>query len=165
MSRHLYFVCPTDNLEKLIEEKYPQENYYLTSLGNSIKFSNDFIVEINGLIEAKGIEKVTFVLSKNNHFILDGIKSKQFSKIRELKEFYAIISEKKNDCSKSYKEENIQTLITSYFLNLKIKELSLNLFNWISPKVDIDAKLYNKEKNSFSQVQIDLLEPSSLFLN
>ena len=71
MSRHLYFVCPTDNLEKLIEEKYPQENYYLTSLGNSIKFSNDFIVEINGLIEAKGIEKVTFVLSKNNHFILD----------------------------------------------------------------------------------------------
>ena len=165
MIRHLYFVCPSDNLENLIDETYPQENFYLSSLGNSISFSSEFTEEINALIESKSIEKITFVLSKDNKFVLDGIKTKEFSNIRDLDEFYTTIGNGLDISSKAYNDNNLQTLITSYFLKLKIEEMNLNLHEWLSPKVVVDAKVYNREKKAFNSVEFNLLDPSAIFLN
>ena len=165
MCKHLYFVCPSDNLEVLIEKNFPQENYFLSSLGNSISFSSDFIEEVNALIESKGIEKITFVLSEDNKFIHDGIKNQNFDNINDLRKLYKNISDHKRLTTKVYLEQNTQKLITMYLLNQKINEMNLNLSKWLSSKVNVDAKIYSRNNNSFIGVPNSLIEPNNVFLN
>ena len=165
MCKHLYFVCPSDNLELLIEKNFPQENYFLSSLGNSISFSSDFIEEVNALIESKGIEKITFVLSEDNKFIHDGIKNQNFDNINDLRKLYKNISDHKRLTTKVYLEQNTQKLITMYLLNQKINEMNLNLSKWLSSKVNVDAKIYSRNNNSFIGVPNNLIEPNNVFLN
>ena len=138
MHKHLYFVCPSDNLESLIDKKFPQENYFLSSLGSSISFNSDFIEEVNALIESKGIEKITFVLSDDNKFVHDGIKNQNFSNINDLRKLYKNISEHKRLTTKVYLEKNTQKLITSHLLKQKINEMNMNLSEWLSSKVNIN---------------------------
>ncbi len=165
MQKNLYFLCPSENLEAVIEKRYPQENYFLSSLGNSISFSDDLILDINSLIESKGIGKIIFILSNNNRFILDAMKNQEFKYIKELKEYYKTIEERKVLTIKSYKNENITSLITSHILKTKINELNSNLFDWIRNKISIEGKIYDPTKNMFFDVRINIIEPESLFLN
>ena len=165
MQKNLYFLCPSDNLEAVIEKRYPQENYFLSSLGNSISFSDDFILDINSLIESKGIGKITFILSNNNRFILDAMKNQEFKYIKELKEYYKTIEERKVLTIKSYKNKNFKSLITSHILKTKINELNSNLFDWIRNKISIEGKIYDPTKDMFFDVRINIIEPESLFLN
>ena len=165
MQKNLYFLCPSDNLEAVIEKRYPQENYFLSSLGNSISFSDDFILDINSLIESKGIGKITFILSNNNRFILDAMKNQEFKYIKELKEYYKTIEKRKVLTIKSYKNKNFTSLITSHILKTKINELNSNLFDWIRNKISIEGKIYDPTKDMFFDVRINIIEPESLFLN
>ena len=165
MHKHLYFVCPSDNLESLIDKKFPQENYFLSSLGGSISFNSDFIEEVNALIESKGIEKITFVLSEDNKFVHDGIKNQDFDNIHVLRKLYKNISDHKRLTSKVYREENVQKLVTSHLLKQKIKEMNLNLCDWLSSKVNVDAKIYSRNNDSFNGVPNNLVEPNNVFLN
>lgn len=165
MQKNLYFLCPSENLEAVIEKSFPQENYFLSSLGNSISFSDDFILDINSLIESKGIGKIIFILSNNNRFILDAMKNQEFKYIKELKEYYKTIEKRKVLTIKSYKNENITSLITSHILKTKINELNSNLFDWIRNKISIEGKIYDPTKNMFFDVRINIIEPESLFLN
>ena len=165
MPKNLYFLCPSENLEAVIEKSYPQENYFLSSLGNSISFSDDFILDINSLIESKGIGKITFILSNNNRFILDAMKNQEFKYIKELKEYYKTIEKRKVLTIKSYKNKNFTSLITSHILKTKINELNSNLFDWIRNKISIEGKIYDPTKNMFFDVRINIIEPESLFLN
>ena len=165
MQKNLYFLCPSDNLEAVIEKKYPKENYFLSSLGNSISFSDDFILDINSLIESKGIGKITFILSNSNRFILDAMKNQEFKYIKELKEYYKTIEERKVLTIKSYKNKNFTSLITSHILKTKINELNSNLFDWIRNKISIEGKIYDPTKDMFFDVRINIIEAESLFLN
>ncbi len=165
MQKNLYFLCPSENLEAVIEKSFPQENYFLSSLGNSISFSDDFILDINSLIESKGIGKITFILSNNNRFILDAMKNQEFKYIKELKEYYKTIEKRKVLTIKSYKNKNFTSLITSHILKTKINELNSNLFDWIRNKISIEGKIYDPTKNMFFDVRINIIEPESLFLN
>ena len=165
MQKNLYFLCPSENLEAVIEKSFPQENYFLSSLGNSISFSDDFILDINSLIESKGIGKITFILSNNNRFILDAMKNQEFKYIKELKEYYKTIEKRKVLTIKSYKNKNFTSLITSHILKTKINELNSNLFDWIRNKISIEGKIYDPTKNKFFDVRINIIEPESLFLN
>ena len=165
MQKNLYFLCPSENLEAVIEKSYPQENYFLSSLGNSISFSDDFILDINSLIESKGIGKIIFILSNNNRFILDAMKNQEFKYIKELKEYYKTIEKRKVLTIKSCKNKNFTSLITSHILKTKINELNSNLFDWIRNKISIEGKIYDPTKNMFFDVRINIIEPESLFLN
>ena len=165
MQKNLYFLCPSENLEAVIEKSFPQENYFLSSLGNSISFSDDFILDINSLIESKGIGKITFILSNNNRFILDAMKNQEFKYIKELKEYYKTIEKRKVLTIKSYKNKNFTSLITSHILKTKINELNSNLFDWIRNKISIEGKIYDPTKDMFFDVRINIIEPESLFLN
>ncbi len=165
MQKNLYFLCPSENLEAVIEKSFPQENYFLSSLGNSISFSDDFILDINSLIESKGIGKITFILSNNNRFILDAMKNQEFKYIKELKEYYKTIEKRKVLTIKSYKNKNFTSLITSHIIKTKINELNSNLFDWIRNKISIEGKIYDPTKNIFFDVRINIIEPESLFLN
>ena len=165
MQKNLYFLCPSENLEAVIEKSFPQENYFLSSLGNSISFSDDFILDINSLIESKGIGKIIFILSNNNRFILDAMKNQEFKYIKELKEYYKTIEKRKVLTIKSYNNKNFTSLITSHILKTKINELNSNLFDWIRNKISIEGKIYDPTKNIFFDVRINIIEPESLFLN
>ncbi len=92
MQKHLYFICPTDYLETVIEASFLEENYFLTSLGNSLRLDSETLGEINGFIESKNINEITFVLSEDNRFFnkKDELKLQTISvhlnkKIRELR--------------------------------------------------------------------------------
>ena len=165
MHKHLYFVCPSDNLEGLIDKKFPQENYFLSSLGNSISFSKDIMQEVNALIELKGIDKITFILSDDNKLIFDGLRNQNFDNINVLKKLYNNISDYKKLTSKVYTEGNLQILVTSNLLNEKIKEIKLSLYDWLSSKVNIDAKIYIRKSDEFKGFPNDLFDPRNLYLN
>ena len=165
MHKHLYFVCPSDNLEGLIDKKFPQENYFLSSLGNSLSLSKDIMQEVSALIELKGIDKITFILSDDNKLIFDGLRNQNFDNINVLKKLYNNISNYKKLTSKVYGEENIQILVTSNLLNEKIKEIKLSLCDWLSSKVNIDAKIYIRKSDEFKGFSNDLFDPRNLHLN
>ena len=165
MHKHLYFVCPSDNLEGLIDKKFPQENYFLSSLGNSLSLSKDIILEVSALIELNGIEKITFILSDDNKLIFDGLRNQNFDNINVLKKLYNNISDYKKLTSKVYEEGNIQILVTSNLLNEKINEIKLGLCDWLSSKVNIDAKIYIRKSDEFKGFPNDLFDPRNLYLN
>ena len=165
MHKHLYFVCPSDNLEGLIDKKFPQENYFLSSLGNSLSLSKDIMQEVSALIELKGIDKITFILSDDNKLIFDGLRNQNFDTINVLKKLYNNITNYKKLTSKVYGEGNIQILVTSNLLNEKINEIKLGLCDWLSSKVNIEAKIYIRKSDEFKGFPYDLFNPSNLHLN
>lgn len=165
MRKHLYFVCPTDHLEVVINNLFHQENYYLTSLGNSVTFNPGLVEEINSLIETKCITEITFVLSDNNQMIMDALKNQRFNKVKGLKRFYNAITRQKN-CEEGVRQiVDIRIPIISYYLNLKIRELKLQLNNGLSDTVNVNAKIYTKHNHTFNKIPTNLLYLEHFRLN
>ncbi|WP_281615744.1 hypothetical protein [Flammeovirga sp. SubArs3] len=97
MQKHLYFVCPTDHLETIIEATFKEENYYYSSLGNSVSFEKDIISEINDVIETNNIKEVTFILSNTNKLILDAIQHESQPLVIGMKRFYYDVIRQKGE--------------------------------------------------------------------
>ncbi len=165
MGKHLYFVCPTDHLEHVIDTNLGYENYYVTSLGNSITFNPELIKEINSLIKTKSISEITFVLSDNNSVILDALRSQDFNNIRGLESFYNTITDRKRSIETLWQILDIRIPIISYYLDLKIKELQLRLNNWLPNPIGVNAKIYNKQNNTYIGIHTDLLHLAHFSLN
>lgn len=129
MSRNLYFICPTDFLETAINGTFFQENFFLTSLGNNFSFDLETIGEINGFIETKRIEKITFVLSKDNRFF-------QGSDNRELQSMSIHLKEKIAE---------IKSLISKWLVNdIRINALIYNRKEQVF--VEADPSLFRIEQ-------------------
>ena len=94
MLKHLYFTCPTDHLETTINKSFEHENYFLSTLGNSVSFSSEFVNEISSFIKANSINKITFILSDNNRIIRDDAKSDKYNNKIEVKNFLKLIKNK-----------------------------------------------------------------------
>ncbi|MEL6942585.1 MAG: hypothetical protein AAFO82_07945, partial [Bacteroidota bacterium] len=88
MKKLLYFTCPTDCLETIINHSFQQENYYYSSLGNSIRFNRIVIKQLTQLIKEKNIEEIVFVLSIDNSIVLDALGDQDFLEIKGLSRFY-----------------------------------------------------------------------------
>ena len=116
MLKHLYFTCPTDHLETVISESFDQENYFLSSLGNSVSFSSEFVNEVSSFIKAHSINKITFILSENNRIIAKGDK---YNKEIEVKNFLKLNNNKSKEFRNSCEKFNFQNSNISYYLNLK----------------------------------------------
>lgn len=157
MKKLLYFICPTDNLESIINDVFRQENYYYSSLGNSISFKNNVIRQTKKLITTKNISEITFVLSNDNRIVLDAVGGQDFSDIRGLKKFYNQIIKQKEQTEMSWQTLNRQFLILSYHLNNKIKELKLGLDASIIDQIKISGKIYNRQENNFNDIYSDLI--------
>ena len=98
MQKHLFFICPTDALEGLINRAYKEENYFLSSLANSINFSEAVSETINALIETKCITEISFVLSTNNALFLDALSPQNFNSIKVLHPLYKAVNAQKKNC-------------------------------------------------------------------
>ena len=90
--------------------------------------------------------------------------NQEFKYIRGLKKYYQMVEERKELASKSFKNQNFRSLITSHILKTKVNELNSKLLDWIRNKITIKGKIYDTDKNSFIDVKIDLIQPESLFL-
>ncbi len=165
MKGHLYFVCPTDYLERVIDNENYQENYFCTSLGNSMTFDSNIVGQITKLLETRNITEITFILSDNNRIILDALGDQEFSMIRGLTKFYNQLLRQKEYAEECWQTCNQQHLLLSYHLNKKIKELSLELRWLLEKSVEINGMVYNQQNNAFTKIYSDLICTEYLRLN
>ncbi|MEM6718824.1 MAG: hypothetical protein AAF611_05905 [Bacteroidota bacterium] len=165
MKKHLHFVCPTDHLESVINDTFKHENYYVTSLGNSIMFDTQIMYELLGLITVKDIQEITFVLSDTNKIILDALENRDFVAINGLDMLYREMSQQKDYKEKIWGKADIRIPVLSHYLNKKITELSTHFSEWRLNDIKINAKIYKKEESMFEDVFADVLYYKYFSLN
>ena len=158
MNKRLFFICPTDFLEPVINDTFKGENYFITSLGNSIAFDADKVEEINALIETKGIKEITFILSADNRIVLDAIENKEFSRISGLDNFYDEITHQKRHSRLEWKTINPNNAVLADHLDKKIQELRTKLSKWLADHINIVSKVYYKQSRVFIEINRDLLD-------
>lgn len=165
MKNHLFFICPTDHLEAILES-HDEENYYFSSLANSIDFDDDLIGQINELIETKSIRKITFILSEDNKIINKALNSQKLSNIKALDSFFDKINQQKKNFHVLFQKNNIKTPILSYHLNSKTKELKDKLIHfWFSDLIEINAKIYHRKENKFKVTNPEVFYQENFILN
>lgn len=157
MQKHFYFICPTDHIEPVINDTFKQENYYFTSLGNSIVFDSDVVEYLNELLQARNIRNISFVLSDNNRIVSDALEQKDYSRITGLNGFYDQIARQRDHSEEVWQTYNRQLLILSYHLNSKIKELRQELECLSIDPPEINGKIYNRHEKVFSTIYSDLI--------
>ncbi|MEL6916795.1 MAG: hypothetical protein AAFO99_03600 [Bacteroidota bacterium] len=163
--RSLYFVCPTDCLEAIINRSFGGKNYYHTSLGNSVVFDGKTTTHIKGLILKYKITEVSFVLSLTNPIIHDALANQDFSDIRGLNNLYHQVLMQKRYSEVLYRAHNRDFTILSYHLNKKIKELLLVLQGSHMEELSIVGRIYCKQKKTFDKIYPDLVCTEYFSLN
>lgn len=153
MKRYLHFVCPGDFIESAIRTTFKGAHYFITSLGNSMKFSEDRVLEVIGLAEAKRITEICFVLADDNRFVSDAMGNKQFSSVRGMRNFYRQLGKRKEFCQLS----NRTFFISSFHLHKKVHELKQELSKRSVDHLKIRAKIYNRKENIFQDIYPDLV--------
>ena len=164
MCNKLYFICPTDNIESIINSKLNDNNFYITSLANSITFNHEFTKELYSIIESKKISEITFVLSDDNKIINDAIENNEFKNIKALDRLNLKISTQKNFFKKDSNISVIRHELISYLLNQKKYELK-NITDSSNLALNINAMVYKKKVNAFSKVNSKLLNLELFNLN
>ena len=165
MQKQLYFTCPTDCLETIINRTFQQENYYYSSLGNSIKFNRSVIRQLTKLIQEKNILTIEFILSNDNRIVLDGLGNQDYLYVRGLSKFYQQIIRQKKSSEISWQSMDTQSLILSYYLNKKINELKSKLKDTLEHQLRISAKIYNRQEEIFTEIYSDLICQEHAILN
>jgi len=156
MNKLLYFTCPTDQLEPVINNEIEYENYYFNSLGNSATFDSDLLIHLKKLITSKSINKIYFVLSTDNRIVLDALGNQKYSSITGLNQFYYHIKMHQENAKDLWQERYSQLLVFSYHLNSKITELKQGLQDLLSVELDINGKIYDIRKKDFIRIHSEL---------
>ena len=156
MQNNLFLVCPTDNLEPVINTTFSCENYFYTSLGNTFSQDKRILDNLRELIKAKHIGNVFFILSSKNKIILDALEHQFFKNITGLEQLYNKIEEQKR-YSKFWNNNQFQNLLFSYYLNHKIDELSYNLDDCLFQPLTIKGQIYNQQHNRFYPIYSNLI--------
>lgn len=165
MQKCLYLLCPTDCLESVINSNFENENYFYTSLGNSVVFTPYTIQHIKKLITKRKIKNIYFVLSDNNNIVLDALGKQNYSKLRGLNNFYTKITAQKKHTEILWQNDSNRLAIISYYLNRKIKELHFELINSVSHPVKIGGKIYDRFENTFKNIHSTLVCIEKHYLN
>lgn len=165
MERHLYFVCPTDHLESVINDRFEQENYFCSSLGNSIRFYGSIVAQINKIIATKNITEITFILSDNNQIVMDALSNRDFPEYIGLRRFYNEILQQKRRSKLLWQTDNLQVPILSAYLNMKIAELQPKIRRWMKEPIKINGKLYYRKQQLFKELHFDFLCGNNFSLN
>lgn len=167
MHRHLYFICPTDFLEPIINVSFQHCKYYFTSLGNSVIFDHDTITKVVELIRKNGITDISFVLATDNPIVSDALGNQKYAEIRNLNGLYNEIIQQKEHSIDSWQISDHQFSILSYFLNNKIRELQLELElkNLDTDQINISGQIYNKKSNAFYHIYSELICKHRFSLN
>jgi len=165
MKKCLYFICPTDYLESIIEGRFQQKKYFYSSLGNSVTFGEHELRQIMKLIKTKNIREISFILADDNRIVLDALGNKDFSYITGLNNFYDQVIMQRAYLEMSWKIRNPQFFMLSYFLNNKIEELRKGLSDSMIDHITINAKIYRKKDDKFDELYTVLICQKDFSLN
>ncbi|MUU77109.1 hypothetical protein [Winogradskyella endarachnes] len=164
MQNNLFLVCPTDNLEPVINTMFSYENYFYTSLGNTFSQDKRILDNLSELIITKQIGNIFFILSSKNKIILDALGHQFFKNITGLEQLYNKIEEQKG-YSKFWNNNQFQNLLFSYYLNDKINELNYNLNDSLFQPVTIKGQIYNAQHNKFYPIYSNLICREKFYFN
>lgn len=156
MQNNLFLLCPTDNLEPVINSRYNYRNYFYTSLGNTFSKDVKTIAHLKKIIETKNIGSIIFILSSENKIILDAQEHQLYKNIRGLETLYKKIEEQKNDTA-FWDDNKFKNMLFSYYLNHKINELSNNLSQVLLQPIIIKGQIYNQNENTFYPIYSNLI--------
>ncbi|MEL6674957.1 MAG: hypothetical protein AAFR61_22305 [Bacteroidota bacterium] len=165
MGSQLNFICPTDHLESIISHTFGGTHYFLSSLGNSLAFDLETLEKIEELILEKNIRKVSFFLSDDNQILSDALSGQSLKKLVSLPGFYDQINQKKARSEELWTHNTSHSFIISYHLKQKINELTLRLGDPYFEAIDIEAKIYKRQKNLFQDIYPDLILQNQINLN
>lgn len=163
--KHLFFICPTDCLETIINETFQSDNYFLTSLGNTMTFEQGLLDQVIALIETKDINEISFILSDDNRIIQDAFRNREFSKINGLSELYHKIANQRLHSRLLCHTDTFNHLILSNHLNKKIQELRPKLSNWLADRIILNTKIYEPQNRLFKDNRKDDLRYLDFNLN
>ena len=153
----LYFICPTDFLETVINATFSGDNYFLTSLGNSINLEENHVAEICELIEKRSIASISFILSDDNKFIQNTLNSQKACCPFKMKRPPWKDVKKRNESTRPFFCPNSCTYpAIANYLDSRIKELDQVLSKNYGVSKRIDAKLYVRQKNTFVDLDLGL---------
>ena len=165
MQKYFFLVCPTDCLEPAINKTFQYENYFYATLGNSFIYDRKTINSIGQIIKKHSIDKMYFVLSLNNKIVLDALGKKSFSSIAVLNNLHKEINREKVRTKIAFENSNEQFEVISYYLNKKIKELTLQLTNLTTVPITIGGKIYHRDQDIFTNIYSDLVCLEKYHLN
>ena len=157
MQKRLYLLCPTDCLETVINNRFKDENYFYSSLGNSFHVEDNTVDSIRKIIKTHDINEVSFVLSNRNHIVKDALGTQDFIQLRGLSCLYHQISTQKKYSDIFWKTDYNQFSVLSYYLNTKIIELQLELGRINMGSIVINGKIYDRLTNNFKTIHPNLL--------
>lgn len=161
----LFLICPTDFLEAAIESNFNGNNYFYTSLGNSIKLEDKKTMEqIENFIKEKYISKVVFVLKENNTIISDIMNDYEYGNLLVASNLNKEINHHKFMMSSYNNKSILQKLCTSGHLNSKVI-LMLNILEPKFPNIEIGALLHTETHPYFIDVIHPLVTTVYLALN
>lgn len=156
MQNNLFLLCPTDNLEPVINAMFSYENYFYTSLGNTFSKDINTLDSLRKLIRTKNIGNIFFILSSENRIILDALESQFYKNVTSLEKLYKKIEEQK-ELSEFWDNKHFQELLLSYYLNHKIQELSNYLGHSLLQSISIKGKIYSQPENRFYPIYSTLI--------
>lgn len=157
MVNQLFFVCPTDGIESLINEKLGRENYFVSSVGLSFSICLDFLDELFLLINENNIGKITLVLSDQNRVFLDAIDEIDLNQIVGLSgQGKDVLSQYKSDRI-HWKTSDLRIPILSKFLEERMNDLKAELEKWYLNDIEINSKIFRTKSNEL------MITPSGLF--
>lgn len=163
--KHLYFVCPTDSLETVISSCSKEENFYLSSLGNSIAFTEDMIAEINALVETNTISEITFVLSADNRIVKEALEGYKATWLSGLGDFHLEITAQQKKAPFTRQSEYLTAATLSNYLSARAKELEAKLSSYLTERTVINVRIYGRYRNAFCAFSGDLFRQESCRLN
>ena len=165
MHKCLFLLCPTDGLESIIDCTFRCENYYYTSLANSLVLDSKTLDWIKDFLVKNSIKDIQFVLCKDNPVVSDALGNQYFSKLHNLDNLYDEL-DKHNKRSKILAQSGCcQFLVISYYLNKKIAKLQLELNQLLGFSVSVGGKVYNRHQNTFLDIYSELICLDKYHLN
>lgn len=156
MKRKLYFICPTDHLESIINNKFPEENFFYTSLVNSVNFNLKNTLEISRLVNSKEISEINFVLSINNVFVEDALNKQLFNGTRGLKKFYNSVRDNTEFVKSIWYSNDVRIPIISNYLNSQIRQFSNQIYIENGNKIMLNGQIYIFNDTYFERIQCNL---------
>ncbi len=152
MQNRLFFICPTDGLEPVINRRFKGRNYYYTSLGDSVVFDHNTVWQIKRLIRKHNIKEIFFVLSSNNSILLDALGNQEYEDITRLTQFYKDFKTyNKYSMVLSYIHKNLFSVLSSH-LSHRVKDLKNALNQTLLHEIKIGAKIFNNVDKDFQNV-------------
>lgn len=165
MDNCLYMICPSDNLEPVILDRFKGHKYFYTSLGNHLSLDHGSLLEIASLIVKDHVDEITIVLSEDNRIVRDALSNQDYAGITGLDEVYKDLIMHQRDVSSAWLGYDHYTMILSYYINEKIENLRSDLSNYLEYLPQINGKLYSKDYESFRDVHSNLVCIESTILN